>query len=92
MSEAVQAGQVWAGRTHAVRTLRIDETADGKALCTVLANSADVQAYLNQIDRDLHPGKTSPPGTWYGDKRGTTTRISIARFTSYSTLVRDVSG
>jgi hypothetical protein len=76
----VQPGQVWADNRSAGRTLRIDSTAHGNATCIVVSNSDEVQAYCDQYWGHFHPGVPAPAGKAYGDKRGTTTRIAIARF------------
>lgn len=58
----------------------------GKAQCTVLTNSHEVQAWLDEV------APNAPPGKWDQDKRGKTTRISLRRFTSYYTLVQSAAG
>lgn len=70
----VQPGQTWADQRHPGRTLRIDSISDGKGHCTVLANSTEVQAYLDQVNG----GQPAPAGKYYGDKRRTTVRIAVA--------------
>lgn len=69
----VKPGQVWAQQSQPGRLIRIDAIADGKASCTNLTNSHEVQAYLDQV-----AGGPAPAGKYYGDKRGTVTRISLA--------------
>jgi hypothetical protein len=85
----VRVGQVWAdndSRCHG-RTLRIDAVDGDTAVCTVLTNTTEVQAYVAQ--------PASKP-TWtknsYRDRRGTRTRIKLSRFRPTATgykLVRD---
>lgn len=70
----VRPGQTWADTRNPGRTVRIDNISNGKAACTVTANSTEVQAYLDQV----HGGTPAPAGKYYGDKRGTVTRISLA--------------
>lgn len=71
-------GQVWADNDPrcAGRTLRVDEVVDGKALCTILTNSAETQA---DLDRGIGPSR---------DMRGKPTRISVTRFKPTSTGYR----
>lgn len=69
---SVRPGQTWADQRNPGRTVRIDTVADGKAACTNVTNSAEVQAYLDQVH-----GGPAPAGRYYGDKRGTTTRIAV---------------
>jgi hypothetical protein len=68
----VKPGQTWADTRNPGRTLRIDTISNGKATCTVTANSTEVQAYLDQVH-----GAPAPAGKYYGDKRSTTTRIAV---------------
>lgn len=92
MTGDAQPGQVWADCRSTGRTLRVDSTADGKAVCTVVSNSDEVQAYCDQYWGHWFPGVPAPAGKAYGDKRGTTTRIAIARFDGRSfTLLPDTA-
>lgn len=65
----VKPGQTWTDTAQPGRTVRID---GGKAACTNLTNSHEVQAYLDQVH-----GGPAPAGKYYGDKRGTVTRIAV---------------
>lgn len=68
----VKPGQTWADTYHLGRHIRIDTITDGKATCTETANSMEVQTYLNEVH-----GGPAPSGKYYGDKRGTVTRIAV---------------
>lgn len=68
----VKPGQAWADTYRPGRTIRVTAVTDGKAACTETANSAEVQDHLNQAH-----GGPAPRGMYYGDKRGTTTRITV---------------
>lgn len=77
----VRPGQVWADNDPRVtgRTIRIDAVDGDVATCTVLTNDAESQA---KIDTHGSPGKSGRymGGTWVpGDRRGTTTRVKLAR-------------
>ena len=68
----VEPGQVWADTRHPGRTVRVTSIDGGRATCTEVTNSTEVQQYLNQVH-----GGPAPSGTYYGDKRGTVTRIAV---------------
>jgi hypothetical protein len=86
----VKPGQIWADNDSrsAGRTLRIDRIVDSKAVCTILANADDLQRALDAC----MPGEPARVGEYPDDRRGKTTRISLARFRPTNTgyrLVRD---
>lgn len=68
----VKPGQTWADTYHPGRTIRVTAVTDGKAACTEVTNSTEDQATLDQAH-----GGPAPRGMYYGDKRGTTTRIAV---------------
>jgi hypothetical protein len=71
-------GQIWADNDwrNAGRTIRIDQTDDTHATCTVLTNRTQAQQELDQ-------------GTgWSTDARGRTTRVLLRRFRPTSTGYR----
>jgi hypothetical protein len=68
----IKPGQTWADTYHPGRRIRIDAVTDGKAACTETANSMEVQTYLNEVH-----GGPAAAGKYYGDKRGTVTRIAV---------------
>jgi hypothetical protein len=68
----IKPGQAWAQQTKPGRTIRIDTVDGGKATCTEITNSTEVQAYLDQL-----AGGPAPQGVYYGDKRGITTKIAL---------------
>ena len=77
----VKPGQIWADNDprSAGRTLRVERIDGGKAVCTVLTNITPVKADLQH-------------GVLVSDRRGETTRISLARFKPTSSgyrLIRD---
>jgi hypothetical protein len=83
----VTPGQAWADTYHPGRRIRIDTVTDGKATCTEIANSIEVQTYLNEVH-----GGPAPSGKYYGDKRGTTTRIAVTTLRRKQwQLIRDAS-
>lgn len=80
-------GQTWADTYHPGRRIRIDTVTDGKAASTETANSLEVQTYLNQL-----AGGPAAAGKYYGDKRGTTTRIAVTTLGRKQwQLIRDTS-
>jgi hypothetical protein len=86
----VKPGQIWADNdSRSVgRTLRSDRIVDSKAVCTILANADDLQRALDAC----MPGEPARVGEYPDDRRGKTTRISLARFRPTNTgyrLLRD---
>ncbi len=81
----VTPGQVWADNDpRAVgRTLRVDAIDGDKAICTVLTNTAETQAFLDRPDT-----KPAYMASAYGDRRGKQTRVSLKRFVPTSTGYR----
>lgn len=83
----VRPGQVWADNDprSAGRTLRVDSIDDHKATCTVLTNPTETQELLDGV-------RETPAWARPQDRRGKSTRISLARFVPSSTgyrLVQD---
>lgn len=78
----VRVGQIWADNDprNAGRTLRVDAVAAGKALCTTLTNADDQQRGLDGVGR--------LPKSWYTDRRGKQTKISLKRFKPNATGYR----
>lgn len=78
----VRVGQIWADNDprSAGRTLRVDAIVDGKALCTTLTNADDQQRSLD--------GAGPRPKSWYRDRRGKQTKISLSRFKPNATGYR----
>lgn len=78
----VRVGQVWADNDPrcAGRTLRVDTVDDHKVLCTVLTNDDHTQELVDNPSK--HPWMNR------NDRRGRTTRISLARFKPTSTGYR----
>ena len=77
----VKPGSIWADNDprSAGRTLRVERIEGGKAVCTVLTNITPSKADLQR-------------GVLVSDRRGETTRISLARFKPTSSgyrLIRD---
>ncbi len=73
-ANAVKPGQVWADNDprSAGRTLRVEQIDGDKAVCVILTNTDETQ-------RDID----NPPSRTWGlsrDRRGSRTRISLARF------------
>lgn len=77
----VRPGQVWADNDPRSkgRTLRVEEVDDVRATCTVLTNSDQIQALVDE------------GSAWPSDTRGTKTRIKLRRFQPTSTGYRLVS-
>jgi hypothetical protein len=77
----VKPGQIWADNDprSAGRTLRVERIENGKAVCTVLTN-------ITPSKEDLRRG------VLVSDRRGETTRISLARFKPTSSGYRLVEG
>ncbi len=84
----VEPGQVWADNDPraAGRTLRVDTIDGDKAICTVLTNTNETQAYLDRPDT-----KPAYMAGAYSDRRGTQTRVALKRFAPTSTGYRLVS-
>lgn len=86
----VRPGQMWADNDPraAGRTLRVDSIDGDKAVCTVLTNTDETQAYI-----DAPASKPTYMQSAYSDRRGKQTRVSMCRFKPTSTgyrLVQDV--
>ena len=85
----VKPGSIWADNDprSAGRTLRVERIEGGKAVCTVLTNDTTTQARLE----GTYQGAWAYAGVPQ-DRRGTATRISLARFKPTSTGYRLVEG
>lgn len=81
-------GQVWAdtNKYEVGRTLRVEEVAEGFAICVVLTNADRVQRELDRADYRMT--------NHFRDRRGVKTRIRVDRFRPTSTgyrLIKDVT-
>jgi hypothetical protein len=81
----VKPGQIWADNDPraAGRTIRVDAIDGDKAICTVVTNTNETQAYV-----DSPASKPTYMASAYSDRRGRQTRISLTRFVPNSTGYR----
>ncbi len=84
----VKPGQIWADNDPRAtgRTLRIDAIDGDTAICTIVTNTDETQAYVDRPET-----KPAYMERAYTDRRGKRTRVSLKRFVPTATGYRLLS-